>query len=55
MAARTGTSRLALWLGGAAAAGGGYYLYRAGGNPRAAEKELEREQRGRDLPGGGNC
>ncbi|CAF3517179.1 unnamed protein product [Fusarium graminearum] len=31
-------SRMPLILGGGVAAGIGYYLYAAGGNPRAAEK-----------------
>lgn len=36
-------SRAPLYLGTAAAAGVGYYLYKAGGSPKAAEKELERK------------
>lgn len=32
-----------LYLGLAAAGGVGYYLYRAGGQPRAAEKKMESE------------
>jgi hypothetical protein len=37
-------SRRALTFGGvAAAAGVGYYLYKAGGDPKVAEKQFERE------------
>lgn len=39
MAAR---SRLPLFAGLGAATFGGYYLYRAGGSPKVAEKEMER-------------
>lgn len=37
-------SRAPLAIGLAAAGGVGYYLYSAGGNPRAAEKQFESEQ-----------
>lgn len=39
MAAR---SRLPLIAGLGAATFGGYYMYRAGGSPKVAEKEMER-------------
>jgi len=28
-------------VAGAAAAGGGYYMYKAGGSPKVAEKQME--------------
>lgn len=40
MAAR---SRLPLYLGLGVAGAGGYYLYSAGGSPRVASKEFQRE------------
>ncbi|KAI9789110.1 MAG: hypothetical protein M1816_006360 [Peltula sp. TS41687] len=36
-------NRLPIYLGIGIAAVGGYYLYSAGGNPKVAEKELERD------------
>jgi len=36
--------RLATWGGVAAIGGGAYYLYSAGGDPKLAEKKLERMQ-----------
>jgi len=35
-------SRLPLFLGLTVAGAGGYYLYSAGGNPKVAEKKIER-------------
>ena len=43
MAAARGGSRLGLYGGLAAAGGIGYYMYQAGGSPKLAEKEFERE------------
>lgn len=44
--AATMASRRALQIGGATlAVGGVYYLYSAGGNPKVAEKKLERARR----------
>jgi len=43
MASRNVFSRnVFIGLGAGAAAFGGYYLYTAGGNPRVAEKQMER-------------
>ena len=36
--------RAVIGILGVAAAGGGYYLYTAGGDPKVAQKEIEREQ-----------
>ncbi len=36
-------SRAPVYLGLALVGGAGYYLYSAGGNPKAAEKNFERE------------
>ena len=35
--------RAVIGILGAAVAGGGYYLYTAGGDPKVAQKEIERE------------
>jgi hypothetical protein len=43
-------SRAPLAIGLAAAGGVGYYLYSAGGNPRAAEKQFESEHTTQTTP-----
>lgn len=42
-------SRVLQVLGGVAVVGGGYYLYTAGGDPKVAQKNLEREFTQLDL------
>lgn len=37
------SQRAFLTIGGVVAAGGAYYLYKAGGDPKAAQKRIERE------------
>jgi len=42
-ASKKGGGRLFFTLGLAAAGGAGYYLYSAGGDPKVAEKQFQRE------------
>ena len=42
-------SRIPLFLGLTVAGAGGYYLYAAGGDPKVAQKKVERKSQGLKL------